>query len=224
MTCQTYLHGLVSICGASMTYPTHFHEWCLSVVPGWPAQHIAWMVSICGASMTCPTHFHQCCLSVVPAWPAQHIFISGVYLWCQDCLPSTFAWVVSIYGVNMTCPTHLQQWCLSVVPAWLTPNICIRGVCLWFQDDLPNIFAWLVSICGASMTCPTHFHQWCLSCKCVWQVILEPQIDTTHGMCWASHAGTRDRHYSWECVGQDIWRHRYTPLMQIYSRSSWLQI
>ena len=28
------------LCGARMTCPTHLQEWCLSVVPGWPAQHI----------------------------------------------------------------------------------------------------------------------------------------------------------------------------------------
>ena len=31
---------VVSICGARMTYLTHLNEWCLSVVTGWPAQHI----------------------------------------------------------------------------------------------------------------------------------------------------------------------------------------
>ena len=28
------------ICDARMTCPTHLQQWCLSVVPGWPAQHI----------------------------------------------------------------------------------------------------------------------------------------------------------------------------------------
>ena len=101
-------------CGARMTCPTHLHEWCLSVVPGWPAERIcmsgvylwcqddlpntfAWVVSIYGARMTCPTHLHEWCLSMVPGWPAQHICMSGVYLWCQDDLPNTFAWVVFIH-------------------------------------------------------------------------------------------------------------------------------
>ena len=124
---------VVSICGTSMTYPSHLKEWCLSVVPdlhewylsvvtGWPAEHIC-----IGTSMTYPSHLKEWCLSVVPDWPDQQC-ISGVYLCCQDDLPNTFTWVVSICGARITWPTHLHEWCLSVVPEWPDQHICISGV------------------------------------------------------------------------------------------------
>ena len=48
------------LCGARMTCPTYLHEWCLSVVPGWPDQHICMsgvyspISSSCAASTDIP--------------------------------------------------------------------------------------------------------------------------------------------------------------------------
>ena len=87
---------VVSICGARMTCLTNLYEWCLSVVLGWPAQHIC----MSGVYLWCqddlPNTFAWV-VSMVPGWPAQQICMSGVYLWCQDDLLNTFASVVSIH-------------------------------------------------------------------------------------------------------------------------------
>ena len=98
--------SMVSICGARMTCPTLFHEWCLSVVPELPAHTFAWVVSICGARMTCPTHLHEWCLSVVS--------IGGVYLWCQDDLnPFLLVCQTALNSTNYSswcCEQHSNLW------------------------------------------------------------------------------------------------------------------